>query len=215
MAAPVLAKPGKGQERKQQMMELKLERKALKAELKSAKMLQKGPKINQGAVKCLLVIDYTVPGSGVPEGTPPSGTMTLTASRGSVTNTFEALIPWGLTNEEAFQLILETFGPIVYDSFGLLVNSFRVLSYSFDEETSVTTISFCAIHGKAPVSLDAIFGEEGPGRPEEPVDPQDPVDPDNPEDPENPQTPGDPENPEGPEDPVYPDNPETPEEGTE
>lgn len=105
---------------------------------------EEGP--SQGAVHCLLTIDYTIPGNG-------TGSMTLVAKRGSIVETFEAEIPWGLTDEEAMAYILEAFAPVVKEAFGLEVNSFKVLGYEFDQETSITTAELVAIHGKAPVRL--------------------------------------------------------------
>jgi hypothetical protein len=101
---------------------------------------------SQGAVHGMLTIDYKTPGDG-------KGTMTLVAKRGALVETFEAEIPWGLNDEEAMAYILEVFAPVVKEAFGLEVNSFKVLGYEFDQETSITTAELVAIHGKAPVRL--------------------------------------------------------------
>lgn len=100
----------------------------------------------QGAVHCLLTIDYKVPGNGF-------GTMTLVAARGAVEVTFEAQIPWGLSDDEAIEFINQAFGVQIQEAFGLEIRSFKVKDFSFDEETSVTTATLLVIHGKAPVKL--------------------------------------------------------------
>lgn len=82
-----------------------------------------------------------------------TGLMTLTAVRGILEETFEATIPWGLTDEEAIQYITDTFGPMVGAAFGIEVNSFKVFSYSFDPATAVTHATFMVIHGNAPVMV--------------------------------------------------------------
>ena len=100
----------------------------------------------QGAVHGLLTIDYKVPGNGF-------GTMTLVAARGAVEVTFEAQIPWGLSDDEAMEFINQAFGVQIQEAFGLEVRSFKVKDINFDEETSVTTATLLVIHGKAPVKL--------------------------------------------------------------
>ncbi len=116
---------------------------------------EEGP--SQGAVHGLLTIDYKVPGDG-------KGTMTLVAKRGSVVETFEAEIPWGLTDEEAIDYILEAFAPVVKEAFGLEVSSFKVQEYEFDAETSVTTALVLAVHGKAPVKMPKVATPENAGK---------------------------------------------------
>lgn len=108
--------------------------------------------MSQGTIQCALVIDYTVPGVDA-TGTGGSGTIILTAARGEQVETFTAEIPWGLTDEEAIAYITSTFGPLIEEKFGLEVNSFKVSDIAFDQETSVTTATFKAIHGRAPTRL--------------------------------------------------------------
>lgn len=109
---------------------------------------------SQGAIHCEMVIDYNVPGT---EGS--SGTATLTATRGTQVEVFEALVPWGLSNDEAIALLMEAFGPLVEEAFGLQVNSFKLKSFDFDETTGIAVASFIAIHGEAPISVPGDEGE--------------------------------------------------------
>ncbi len=110
----------------------------------------------QGAVHGLLTIDYKVPGGD-------KGTMTLVAKRGSVEETFEAQIPLGLTDEQTIAFIEEAFKAQIQKAFGLQGNSFKVLDYQFNVETSVTTATVLVIPDKAPVTGTELPSEAAAG----------------------------------------------------
>ncbi|MGE5579488.1 MAG: hypothetical protein ACM3WU_05510 [Bacillota bacterium] len=133
---------------------------------------------SQGAVHSEIVIDYNVPG-----GETASGTATITIARGNHVETFEVAVPWGLTNDEAAAFLMEAFGPLVQEAFGLEARSLKLTSFAFDEETGVATASVIATHGEAPLRGEIFGGEEDPEAPD-PEDPEDPGDPEDPVDPD-------------------------------